>query len=118
MSESGTGLPLRLRRKDIFFVLCFSFFAFSSFFSDSWHALGLLEGDGFWPAANRWYGELAQDHFFEGDHQFVRVNTGISGMIFGRSISCSSIRSSRGRIGFGRWRSSTSARCCTAAPSS
>ncbi len=83
MSESGTGLPLSLRKRDIFFVCCFSFFAFSSFFSDSWHALGLLEGDGFWPAANRWYGELAQDHFFEIGHQFVRVNTGISGMIFG-----------------------------------
>ncbi len=78
MSESGTGLPLSLRKKDIFFVLCFSFFAFSSFFSDSWHALGLLEGDAFWSRANRWYGEIAQA---------------------------------------GPWRSSTSVRCCMAAPS-
>ena len=55
-------MPLSSRKKDIFFVVCFSFFAFSSFFSDSWHALGLLEGDAFWSRANRWYGEIAQDH--------------------------------------------------------
>jgi hypothetical protein len=81
MTASSDGLPLSLRKKDIFFVACFSFFAFSSFFSDSWHALGLLEGDAFWSRANRWYGEFAQDHFFLADHPYVRVNTGISGMI-------------------------------------
>ncbi|MGB5192876.1 MAG: hypothetical protein WBN70_07830 [Polyangiales bacterium] len=83
MSASIDGLPLSLRKKDIFFVVSFSFFAFSSFFSDSWHALGLLEGDGFWPTANRWYGEIAKDYFFMADHQYVRVNTGISGMVYG-----------------------------------
>ena len=67
MSTSSDGLPLSLRKKDIFFVACFSFFAFSSFFSDSWHALGLLEGDGFWPTANRWYGEVAKDYFMSDD---------------------------------------------------
>jgi hypothetical protein len=83
MTITSDGLPLNLRKKDIFFVVCFSFFAFSSFFSDSWHALGLLEGDAFWSRANRWYGEFAQDHFFLADHPYVRVNTGISGMIYG-----------------------------------
>ena len=77
------GLPIRLRPRDWFFVACFSFFAFSSFFSDSWHALGLLEGDAFWARANRWYAELADDQFFAEDHPFLRINTGISGMIFG-----------------------------------
>ena len=83
MTTSSDGLPLNLRKKDIFFVACFSFFAFSSFFSDSLHALGLLDGDGFWPRATRWYGEIAQDHFFLADHKFLRVNTGISGMVYG-----------------------------------
>ena len=35
MANSSDGLPLSQRKKDIFFVVCFSFFAFSSFFSDS-----------------------------------------------------------------------------------
>ena len=77
------GTPLSERPRDWFFVLAFSFFAFSSFFSDSWHALGLLHGDGFWPEANRWYAEVAGDEFFKADHKFVRVNTGISGMVYG-----------------------------------
>ncbi len=83
MSESSTGSPLSARPRDWFFVACFSFFAFSSFFSDSWHALGLLEGDAFWSRANRWYGEVAQDHFFLADHDYIRINTGISGMVYG-----------------------------------
>ena len=33
--------------------------------------------------AGRWYGEIALDFFFLADHQYVRVNTGISGMIYG-----------------------------------
>ena len=83
MEPSTDGTPLSMRRRDIFFVACFSFFAFSSFFSDSWHALGLLDGDGFWPEANRWYAEVADDQFFAADHKYVRVNTGISGMVYG-----------------------------------
>ena len=35
MAASSDGLPLSMRKKDIFFVACFSFFAFSSFFSAS-----------------------------------------------------------------------------------
>ena len=35
MVEATQGLPLSMRKKDIFFVVAFSFFAFSSFFSDS-----------------------------------------------------------------------------------
>ena len=83
MTTSSDGLPLSLRKKDIFFVVCFSFFAFSSFFSDSLHALGLLDGDGFWARATHWYGEFAEDQFFLADHLYLRVNTGISGMIYG-----------------------------------
>lgn len=77
------SVPISQRPRDWFFVGCFAFFAFSSFFSDSWHALGLLDGDLFWARANRWYAEVAGDTFFEQDHRFLRVNTGISGMVFG-----------------------------------
>ncbi|MEM7137658.1 MAG: DUF2781 domain-containing protein [Myxococcota bacterium] len=83
MTQSTRGTPISARPRDWFFVACFSFFAFSSAFSDSWHALGLLEGDMFWARANRWYGEIAQDHYFLADHDYLRINTGISGMIYG-----------------------------------
>ena len=83
VTHAPQGTPISERPRDWFFVIAFSFFAFSSFFSDSWHALGLLHGDGFWPEANRWYAEVAGDEFFKADHKFVRVNTGISGMIYG-----------------------------------
>jgi len=33
--------------------------------------------------ANRWYGELAQDYYFLADHDYLRINTGISGMVYG-----------------------------------
>jgi hypothetical protein len=83
MGQTNTGSPLSARPRDWFFVAVFAFFAFSSFFSDSRHALGLLEGDAFWARANQWYADLAQDHFFIAGHDYVRVNTGISGMVFG-----------------------------------
>ncbi|MGB8331784.1 MAG: emopamil-binding family protein [Polyangiales bacterium] len=83
MGRSSDGTPLSMRPGDWFFVAAFAFFAFSSFFSDSWHALGLLEGDAFWSRANRWYAEVSADHFFAAEHQYVRVNTGISGLIYG-----------------------------------
>ena len=76
-------LPLRERKRDYFFVACFSFFAFSSFFSDAWHALGLMHGEGFWPEANRWYAEFAQDHYFAAEHDYLRVATMISAFIYG-----------------------------------
>jgi hypothetical protein len=81
MSEAT--LPLSQRKRDWLFVGAFAFFAFSSFFSDAWHALGLLEGDQFWAVANRWYAEVAGDAFFAADHRYVRVNTAISGFVYG-----------------------------------
>jgi EXPERA (EXPanded EBP superfamily) len=83
MGPASNGTPLSMRPRDWFFVVAFALFAFSSFFSDSWHALGLLEGDAFWSRANRWYAEVSADHFFSAEHQYVRVNTGISGLIYG-----------------------------------
>ncbi len=83
MTRSSNGSPLSSRPRDWFFVLAFSFFAFSSFFSDAWHALGLLEGDAFWARANRWYIEVAGDSYLAAGHEYSRVNSGISGLVFG-----------------------------------
>jgi hypothetical protein len=83
MTRSGSGSELSQRKRDYFFVCCFAFFAFSSFFSDAFHGLGLIHGDGFWAGANRWYAEVAQDQFFLADHPWVRYATAVSGLVFG-----------------------------------
>ncbi len=83
MKPLGPASALSTRRRDIFFVCCFAFFAFSSIFSDSFHALNLIHGDGFWARANRWYAEIAGDGFFAAGHGFMRFNTGCSGLVFG-----------------------------------
>ncbi len=77
------GTPLSDRKSDIFFVCCFCFFAFSSFFSDALHGLNLIHGDGFWAQANVWYAEVSGDEFFLQDHAYVRFATLISGLIYG-----------------------------------
>ena len=38
MTNAGSGLSQR--KGDLFFAVCFAFFAFSSLFSDAVHALG------------------------------------------------------------------------------
>ena len=83
MDNSVSTLPLLARKKDIFFSVVFVFFAFTSFFSDAWHALGLLEEDMFWSKANMWYATVSKDYFFAADHDFLRIGTGISGFIYG-----------------------------------
>ncbi len=83
MGPTGITTPLSDRRRDIFFVVIFSFFAFSSFFSDAWHALDLLQGDAFWARANRWYAEFAADTYFAAEHEYLRVGTAISAFIYG-----------------------------------
>ena len=81
--ESRHGLPLKKRPRDLFFVFAFSFFAFSSFCSDALHGLDLVDADSFWGRANLWYGEIADDQFFLQDNEFARLNTAISGLIYG-----------------------------------
>lgn len=83
MNQPSAITPLGERRGDIFFVVIFLAFAFTSFFSDAWHALGLLTEDMFWGRANLWYGEFAGDAYFLADHQYLRIGTGISGFIYG-----------------------------------
>jgi hypothetical protein len=77
------GKSLSERKSDIFFVCCFCFFAFSSFFSDAQHGLNLLHGDGFWAQANIWYAKIAGDVFFLQDLPYVRFATLVSGLIYG-----------------------------------
>ena len=83
MTHASHGTGLAERPRDVFFVVCFAVFAFSSCFSDTLHALGRLQGEGFWADAHRWYAEVAGDRFFEANHLFLRISTGISGLVFG-----------------------------------
>lgn len=83
MLHSGYSGRLTDRKGDLFFVVCFILFAFSSGFSDAFHALNLVHGGGFWARANTWYGQVAGDLFFLSDQPFARVSTGISAFVFG-----------------------------------
>jgi hypothetical protein len=83
MHENATGTPISARPRDWFFVVAFSLFAFSSIFSDAWHGLGLIDETSFWGRANLWYGRVAGDDFLMADHEFPRLNTWISGFIYG-----------------------------------
>ena len=83
MADADRTSPLSSRKRDWFFVCAFSFFAFSSFFSDAWHGLDLLDETSFWGRANLWYGRIAGDDFLLGDHDFARYSTLISGFVYG-----------------------------------
>ena len=85
MNESVQGVSLSERKGDIFFVVCFAFFAFSSFFSDALHGLGLIHGEGFWAEANRWYAKVADDQFFLNDNLWVQYATTVSGFLQAKS---------------------------------
>lgn len=76
-------LPLRERPRDYFFVAAFSFFAFSSAFSDLFHALDWIDESSFWGRANLAYAHFAQDHFLLGDHAFARFSTLVSAFVYG-----------------------------------
>ncbi len=71
------------RRGDVFFVVAFSFFAFSSFFSDLAHSLGWVHAGNIFADGNLWYGEIAGDRLFLSDPGFLRIRTGISAFIYG-----------------------------------
>jgi hypothetical protein len=81
-------LPLSARPRDIFFVACFSFFAFSSFFSDAWHGSNAIDATTFWGRANLWYINAAGDEFMRADNAFSRINTAISGFVYGPFYLC------------------------------
>lgn len=76
-------LPLRERPRDLFFVLMFSLFAFTSVVSDMFHSLGLLETGSFWAQANLDYAPWAGDVFLLADKPYTRVTTAISAFIYG-----------------------------------
>jgi hypothetical protein len=76
-------IPLKERPRDWFFIVFFSFFVFSSFCSDAFHGLGMLDDTTFWGRANLWYGRLAGDDFLLADNAFARYSTLVSGFIYG-----------------------------------
>lgn len=82
-SAPERSIPLLERPRDIFFVVAFSFFAFSSCFSDALHGLNLIDADSFWGRANLWYIDAAGDEFMRADNHFSRINTAISGLVYG-----------------------------------
>ena len=81
--QRPSEVPLSQRPWDWFFVVMFSFFAFSSFFSDAFHGLNAIDATSFWGRANLWYIEVAGDEFMRADNTFSRLNTAISGLVYG-----------------------------------
>jgi hypothetical protein len=78
-------LPLDRRPSDWFFIVCFSCFAFSSFFSDAWAGLGVRfapDSASFWARANYWYAQ-GTDPYLLANPIHLRVQTLISGFVFG-----------------------------------
>lgn len=76
-------VPLLERKRDLFFVVAFSFFVFSSLCSDAFHGLGMLDDTTFWGRANLWYGAWAGDDFLLADNDFARFSTLVSGFVYG-----------------------------------
>jgi hypothetical protein len=83
MADGDRALPLSERPRDWFFVFVFAFFAWSSFYSDAWHALGAIDDTTAIGRANLWYMRAAGDDFFVQHHTFAQLNTGISGFLYG-----------------------------------
>lgn len=82
-TPSSPILPLRERKHDYLFVFAFSFFAFSSFFSDLLHGLDLIDATSFWGRANLWYVQAAGDDFLIADNDFARYSTFVSAFVYG-----------------------------------
>ncbi len=78
-------VPLRQRPGDWFFVVAFSLFAFTSFFSDTLAGLGVRfspDAGSWWVRANYWYA-AGTDPYFLAHPAHLQVQTFISGFIFG-----------------------------------
>jgi hypothetical protein len=80
---ASPGLPLSRRPRDWFFVACFAFFAFSSFYSDACNAVYGVNGDDRCVQANLAYAELAGDRLFAAGPSFLRIRTFVSAFAFG-----------------------------------
>jgi hypothetical protein len=80
MECAPAGLPLRERKRDLFFVVAFALFTCSSLFSDTPHALGITDGP--FGDANAFYAELAGDRFFASNPLPLRVRLYFSGLVF------------------------------------
>jgi hypothetical protein len=81
MERAPLGVPLRERKRDIFFVIAFGLFTCSSIFSDAFHALGITTGA--FGDANAYYAEIAGDTFFASNPLPLRVRLYFSAFLFG-----------------------------------
>jgi EXPERA (EXPanded EBP superfamily) len=77
------SIPLSQRKLDVFFVVMFSFFAFSSFCSDALAGLDVVHGGSTLGKMNEWYIRAAGDDFMAEGPLFSRINTGISAFVYG-----------------------------------
>jgi len=85
MTVTRRVVPLSQRSGDWFFVLAFSVFAFTSFFSDALAGLGVEfrpDSASFWNRANYWYA-ADTDPYFLTHPVHLRIQTFISGFVFG-----------------------------------
>ena len=85
MESSTRTVPLRERPGDWLFVLAFSFFAFSSFFSDSLVARGIplaADSPSVWARANYWYAAGTDPHLLD-PPLALRLQTALSAFVFG-----------------------------------
>ena len=86
-SRGGVGcrvaVPLRQRKVDLAFVICFALFALASLFSDALHGLGVLDGDNVFARAHVTYIEITGDRVFASGDPHYRLATLISGFIYG-----------------------------------
>lgn len=85
MDRTRRPLALRERPGDWFFVLAFSFFAFTSIFSDSLVARGISlapDSPNVWARANYWYAAGTDPHLLDPPLS-LHIQTAISAFVFG-----------------------------------
>jgi len=99
MDETRRPIPLRDRPGDWFFILAFSFFTFSSFFSDIYCALRVHltpDSPNFWVRANFWYAD-GTDPLLLALPTFLWLQTFISAFVFGPFYAVLVFAVARGR---------------------
>jgi hypothetical protein len=80
---ASTGSPISQRKRDWFFVACFAFFAFSSFYSDACYTVYGVDGDDRCVEANQAYSEWTGDRLFAAGPAFLRTRTFFTAFVFG-----------------------------------
>ena len=79
---SGAAIPLRVRRRDWFFIVMFALFASTSFLTDPVTLLGRPDPDSRW-FMSRFVYHSGTDSLILVDPRFVQVTVGTSAVLFG-----------------------------------